>query len=361
MKNTIITLTFVAFTAPTFADTFIVTANPTSWSPDELHVVPGDVLRFEYGSGYPHTITSGSGCTFDGMYFNESLNSPGDYYEWIVPEGTPTEIPFFCDPHCKMGMTGVIIVDEVLDPPVDINIGIVDIDCYFHYTKNSDGEVQIHFSELWNDKVSRASFAWGMEVDDDEDIEIYVSAATADGGELFVHRTSDGSETPLVTGPMTLFSGEKYLFHGSCDFYGEFSVDIEWTEEYANAEDVFVIIDVEGDGSLCSTADNVLLRASNDQWASLTIDALEDLELPVTVIADVSSSTLTLPASGEDGNVPVTVGTHTFLVGNSTEGVLMLRFDQGNDGGMPEDVTGDGIVDVSDLLAVISAWGSTSP
>ena len=29
--------------------------------------------------------------------------------------------------------------------------------------------------------------------------------------------------------------------------------------------------------------------------------------------------------------------------------------------GMPQDVNGDGVVDVEDLLAIIAAWGSTSP
>lgn len=362
MRKTIFTLTVMAFTASSFSDTFIVTSNSNSFSPDEVHVVPGDVVRFEYGTGYPHTVTSGSGCTYDGLYFNEELNSPGDYYEFSITEDLPSEIPFFCDPHCKMGMTGVIIVEGVPDPTVNLNIGIVDIDCYFHYTKNSDGEVQVHFSELWNEKVSRASFAWGMEVEDVEDVTIQVSAATVDGGELYAHRVSDGSETALVTGPMTLYAGEKYLFHGSCNFYGEFSVDLEWTEEYAGDEETFVIVEVEGDGSLNATGDNFFLRASNDQWGAFTFDALEELEMPLTVIADVSSSTLTMPASGEDANVLVTAGTHTINVGGSSEGVLMLRFDNGDDGGgLPQDVNGDCVVDVSDLLEIISAWGSTCP
>ena len=35
--------------------------------------------------------------------------------------------------------------------------------------------------------------------------------------------------------------------------------------------------------------------------------------------------------------------------------------DDGGDDGFPEDVNGDGVVNVSDLLAVIAAWGATSP
>ena len=114
-------LTIVTLSATSFADTLIVTANPVSWSPDEVNCVPGDILRFEYGSGYPHTITSGTSCTYDGLYFNEPLSSPGDFYEFTVPDDGTTEIPFFCAPHCNNGMTGVIMIDLPLVCPADTN------------------------------------------------------------------------------------------------------------------------------------------------------------------------------------------------------------------------------------------------
>ena len=115
------TLTIVALSAPSFADTLIVTANASSWSPDVANCVPGDVLRFEYGTGYPHTITSGTSCTYDGLYFDEPLSSPGDFYEFTVPDNGTTEIPFFCDPHFNNGMTGVITIDLPSECPADTN------------------------------------------------------------------------------------------------------------------------------------------------------------------------------------------------------------------------------------------------
>ena len=46
-------------------------------------------------------------------------------------------------------------------------------------------------------------------------------------------------------------------------------------------------------------------------------------------------------------------------------GMLLMQMSDGDDGGggdsLPEDVNGDGVVDVSDLLAIIGAWGATSP
>ena len=115
------TLTIVALSATSLADTLIVTANQTSWLPDVVYCVPGDVLRFEYGTGYPHTITSGTSCTYDGLYFNEPLSNLGDYYEFTVTNDGTAEIPFFCAPHCNNGMTGVIMIDLPYDCPADTN------------------------------------------------------------------------------------------------------------------------------------------------------------------------------------------------------------------------------------------------
>ena len=112
--------------SPSLADTLIVDLYSTSFSPDVVNVVPGDVVRFQYVTGYPHTATSGTPCTPDGLYFDESLNSPGDYFEWTVPDGGPDEIPFFCTPHCNFGMTGVIIISPAC--PADLNNdGVVDV------------------------------------------------------------------------------------------------------------------------------------------------------------------------------------------------------------------------------------------
>lgn len=95
------------------AETHIVLSNDTSFAPDLIHVHPGDTIIWEYNTGYPHTVTSGDDCTADGM-FNGSLDNWGDTFIWEVPLDAPHEIPYFCDPHCMMGMTGLIIVDDAI-------------------------------------------------------------------------------------------------------------------------------------------------------------------------------------------------------------------------------------------------------
>jgi hypothetical protein len=81
-------------------------------------------------------------------------------------------------------------------------------------------------------------------------------------------------------------------------------------------------------------------------------------EIMMAVIGGVSSSTLTLPASGNEGLVTIPLGSHIIEL----NGFAVLTLDMSDGGsGLPEDVNGDGVVNVSDLLAVIGAWGATSP
>ena len=63
----------------------------------------------EYVSGFPHTVTTGSNCLWDG-YFHASLASFNPIVIWDVPMDAPDEIPYFCLPHCNEGMTAIIYV-----------------------------------------------------------------------------------------------------------------------------------------------------------------------------------------------------------------------------------------------------------
>lgn len=81
-----------------------------TWSPDVVTVSPGDTVRW-IRTASAHTVTSGSSCTPDGLWFDVPLNGVTPIFEWVVPSGTPSEIPFFCTPHCAFGMTGTIIVE----------------------------------------------------------------------------------------------------------------------------------------------------------------------------------------------------------------------------------------------------------
>ena len=329
------------------AETHVITTDNTAFVPDVVNAAPGDIIRWEYGTGYPHTVTSGEGCVADGL-FDAPLDGKNLDFEWVVPSDAASEIPYFCDPHCAMGMTGMIYVDHPR-----MLIGIVDISaCNVDYFEGA-GKATINIDVA--DEVS--SFAWGVEIEDG-DIEVTVSSF----GEVFLHDASAGTSSPCPSGTYTLLDGQKYMFHGSFVFGFYLTWPEQGDEEGMGMSIVGYNVTIH---SSSSDGDNVSFRAPGTGEMVMTLTAEEDMQVPMAVIANVTSPTLTLPASGEEADVEVPVGTHTIeLNGDGTGmGMLLMQMGDGDDGGdsLPEDVNGDGVVDVSDLLAVIAAWGATSP
>ena len=143
MKS-LIACSVLALTAGSFADTHVVEAYSMSFEPDVITVQPGDVIRWEYVTGYPHDVTSGTKCTHDGYLY---LDIPsGGSVEWTVPEDAPSEIPYFCELHCGNGMTGMINVEGDSDEGRMV-IGIVDSsNCEFSYSNEEEDMATMSFS-----------------------------------------------------------------------------------------------------------------------------------------------------------------------------------------------------------------------
>jgi hypothetical protein len=249
-------------------------------------------------------------------------------------------------------MTGMINVEGDSEEG-GMSIGIIDISsCDFEY---DEGDGSASFLIVGN---GIASFALGVEIEGG-DIEVTVDS----WDHVYLHDASAGTSSPCPTGTYTLLDGQKYMFHGSDSFY----LNLTWPEQ-GDEEGMGMSIygsDISVHSS-SSDGDNVSFRAPGTGAMVMTLTAEEDMQVPMAVIANVTSPTLILPASGEEADVEVPVGTHTiYLNGDGTGmGMLLMQMGDGDDGGggsMPEDVNGDGVVDVSDLLAIIAVWGQTSP
>jgi len=94
------------------AETHTVQVNSDSFAPAVLEVAPGDTVIWQYTSGWMgHTVTSGMNCIADRMFFDASVNNGTPTFEWVVPDYASVDIPYFCKPHCGMGMTGVISIN----------------------------------------------------------------------------------------------------------------------------------------------------------------------------------------------------------------------------------------------------------
>ncbi len=96
------------FASQAWAELHIVNQIGTTFSPSAITVAPGDTVRWVWSSG-THTVTSGTPCTPDGIYFDSPLSAAVPQFEWVVPMDVAS-VPYFCIPHCGMGMTGTITV-----------------------------------------------------------------------------------------------------------------------------------------------------------------------------------------------------------------------------------------------------------
>jgi plastocyanin len=91
----------------------IVQVRNNFFSPRDVTVAVGDtVVWFNAGSA-GHTSTSGTSCTSDGLWDSGSLSS-GDSFQVIFDQNhvnVTGGIPYFCIPHCTVGMVGSVTVN----------------------------------------------------------------------------------------------------------------------------------------------------------------------------------------------------------------------------------------------------------
>lgn len=84
-----------------------VTISGNSFSPAQVRIKVGDIVRWSW-SGASHNVVSGSNCTSDGKFGSGDVATSGDLEQQFETVGT---FPYFCTPHCSMGMTGEVIVE----------------------------------------------------------------------------------------------------------------------------------------------------------------------------------------------------------------------------------------------------------
>jgi len=87
--------------------------------PAQITAEPGDTIRWVWSSG-THTVTSGAGCAFDGLYFDEPLTAANPLVQWQVPAELEGELEYYCKPHCTLGMIASILVEPPAQCPADV-------------------------------------------------------------------------------------------------------------------------------------------------------------------------------------------------------------------------------------------------
>src|SRR5690348_12010708 len=78
-----------------------------TFDPASLTINKGDIVVWTNNSSTPHTSTSGSGCTTDGLWDSGSIASGGTFSHTFSTGGS---FPYHCTFHCSMGMVGTITI-----------------------------------------------------------------------------------------------------------------------------------------------------------------------------------------------------------------------------------------------------------
>ncbi|MDH3196954.1 MAG: plastocyanin/azurin family copper-binding protein [Candidatus Krumholzibacteria bacterium] len=91
------------------ASRFVVSVQDNLFVPDSLAIAPGDTVVWVNEGFLIHTSTSGSACgpNGDGAWDSGNL-LPGDSFAHVFP--TSGDFPYYCIPHCLLGMTGHVAV-----------------------------------------------------------------------------------------------------------------------------------------------------------------------------------------------------------------------------------------------------------
>jgi len=94
-----------------------ITQSGSTFDPGYIEVMTGDTIIWTRTGGN-HTVTSGADCIPDGQ-FDSPLDGKVLTFEWIVPGDAPSDVPYYCTPHCTFGMTGMIVVLDGAEPDGD--------------------------------------------------------------------------------------------------------------------------------------------------------------------------------------------------------------------------------------------------
>lgn len=104
-------LVFLPFTIE--AATVDVQVRNFEFVPKTVNIRVGDTVRWIWVDG-GHSVTSGSGCSADGR-FNSQVQGGG--FTFVQTFHQPGQVPYFCIPHCSIGMTGTVNVAAASPTP----------------------------------------------------------------------------------------------------------------------------------------------------------------------------------------------------------------------------------------------------
>ncbi|MCH2136827.1 MAG: plastocyanin/azurin family copper-binding protein [Phycisphaerales bacterium] len=341
----------LALSSVGLADDVTVEVYATSFEPDEIDVQPGDTVTWTYISGYPHTITSGTPCTADGIWFDEQINSGSPTVTWTVPDSAAgMEIDYFCTPHCAMGMTGAINVAGAESGTYAVRM----FDCTgsLEWSATSDGGS----SWQWGGSSSADSQIFQLALEVWGSLEIEVLSAT--GMSCY---TVGGSTSGISTGTMTLTSGYHVITSASAS-YASIGFQLPGGSPAGpSSAPLWDEISIHGSAHWEDRDGRVHYEFTGDypglhQFIGV-LNAASEGTADMFWYGSLGSVGITLSSEAEEGSVVVPAGTSELM--DAGTGMFHLRIALGDPPAdpCPSDIDGDGTVGINDLLELIGAWG----
>jgi plastocyanin len=89
------------------ADVVEVAVSSNQFEPASVKIKVGQTVRWTWRGG-SHNIRSGPDCDQPDDKFGASIRSGGTFEKKFEVAGS---FPYYCEPHCSMGMKGEIIVE----------------------------------------------------------------------------------------------------------------------------------------------------------------------------------------------------------------------------------------------------------
>ena len=92
---------------PAGNDVVNVQVSSNQFSPPSVKVKVGQTVRWTWAGGV-HDVVSGTDCNPDGKFKSGAPMGGGTFDHKFEAAGT---FPYFCTPHCQMGMKGEVVVE----------------------------------------------------------------------------------------------------------------------------------------------------------------------------------------------------------------------------------------------------------
>jgi plastocyanin len=350
MKS-LICFAIIASSSFAFADTFVIETDGNTFSPDVVEVAVGDTIRWERTAG-THTATSGAKCMSDGLFDGE-LSAVSPVFEWVVPEGVDAEIPYFCTPHCGMGMTGTIYVASPTTNAYALKMlhasgGI------FEWNELGGG------SNSWDFVASTNTSQFSMEFVIDGEIEFtdVVVSGVAD-----VYTISGGPAPSFISGTVTFPEGHYVITMNTAPNQLHFVTPGASSLRGSDTPLWNYIYSQVGDVHWQHRNNQLVYEFTSGALStfSATLNNSSDTTEECFWYGGITPLGIVLPTEGEQGGAVIPSGiSHIY-----GDGIYRLVFTFGDaavvEDPLPEDLNGDGVVGLADLLMIIAAWGATSP